>query len=170
MRVPALLSALVLGALTAAAGPVAAAPACLSPADQSAYDVLALRQEMTLLGTKCGLEQQYNHNFVVRFQPALQANDREVLAYFRRLYGGAGQTRMDTFTTDLVTEMSHEANLQGAEFCPRAEWVISEMDALRTMDELAPYAAVKDFSPVGMSMCPPGAPARSVARRASGRR
>ena len=110
----------------------------------------------------------YNHNFVARFQPALQANDREVLAYFRRIYGGAGQTRMDTFTTDLVTEMSHEANLQGAEFCPRG-WVISEMDALG-VDELAQYAAVKDFSPVGMSMCPPGAPARSVARRASGRR
>lgn len=156
MRVPALLSALVLSALAISVVPVEAATTCTSPADLSAYDVLALRQEMTLLGTKCGLEQQYNKNFVARFQPALQANDREVLAYFRRLYGRAGQSRMDTFTTDLVTQMSHEANLQGAEFCPRATWIVNEMDALTSLDQLAQYAAVKDFSPVGMSMCPPG--------------
>ena len=165
MRVPILLSTFVLCALAAAVVPVDAAPACTSLADQSAYEVLALRQEMTLLGTKCGREQEYNKNFVARFQPALQANDREVLAYFRRIYGRAGQSRMDTFTTDLVTDMSHQANQQGAEFCPRAAWVINEMDALRSSDELAQYAAVKDFSPVGMSMCPPGA-ASSPERRA----
>jgi hypothetical protein len=164
MRVPALLASLVSCALAAAAVPVEAAPTCTSPADQSAYEVLALRQEMTLLGTKCGREQEYNKNFVARFQPVLQANDREVLAYFRRIYGRAGQGRMDTFTTDLVTDMSHHANQQGAEFCPRAAWVISEMNALRSMDELAQYAAAKDFSPVGMSMCPAGA-ARSEERR-----
>ena len=159
MRVPALLSTLVLSALTAAALPVEAAPTCTSPADQSAYELLALRQEMTLLGTKCGREQEYNKNFVVRFQPALQANDRQVLAYFRRIYGRAGQGKMDTFTTELVTQMSHEANMQGAQYCARAEWVVNEMNALRSMDELAQYAAAKDFSPVGMSMCPQSAPA-----------
>jgi hypothetical protein len=165
MRVPVLLSTLVFGALAVALAPVDAAPTCTSAADQSAYEVLALRQEMTLLGTKCGREQEYNKNFVVRFQPTLQANDREVLTYFRRLYGGAGQSRMQTFATDLVTQMSHEANQQGAEFCPRAAWVIREMDALRSMDELAQYAAVKDFSPVGMSMCPPGAAGSEERRR-----
>jgi hypothetical protein len=164
MRVPVLL-AFVLCTLAATALPVDAAPTCTSVADQSAYEVLALRQEMTLLGTKCGREQQYNKNFVARFQPALQANDREVLTYFRRIYGRAGQSRMDTFTTDLVTDMSHLANQQGAEFCPRAAWVINEMDALRSLDELAQYAAVKDFAPVGTSMCPPGA-AGSPERRA----
>jgi hypothetical protein len=168
MRVPVLLSTLALCALAAAAVPVDAASTCSSAADQSAYEVLALRQEMTLLGTKCGREQEYNKNFVARFQPALQANDREVLAYFRRIYGRAGQSRMDTFTTDLVTDMSHQANQQGAEYCPRAAWVINEMDALRSLDELAQYAAAKDFSPVGVSMCPPGAassPERRTPRR-----
>jgi len=165
MRVPVCLSTLVLAALAAATVPVEAAPTCTSPADQSAYEVLALRQEMTLLGTKCGREQEYNKNFVARFQPVLQANARKVLANFRRINGRAGQSRMDTFTTDLVTDMSHQANQQGAEFCPRAAWVINEMNALRSMDELLQYAAVKDFSPAGTSMCPPGA-ARSEPRRA----
>jgi hypothetical protein len=34
------------------------------------------------------------------------------------------------------------------------------MNALRSMEELAAYAAVKDFAPVGMSMCPAAAPRR----------
>ena len=148
------LAALTGFALAASALPVAAAPTCSSPADQSAYDVLALREMMTVLVTKCKRDTEYNVNFVRRFQPALQANDRAVLTYFRRVYGGSGQGRMDTFATDLVNTLSQQANLQGTEFCSRAALLVNEMNALRTMEELAPYAAVKDLSPVGMSMCP----------------
>jgi hypothetical protein len=146
--------------LAAAVMPVNAAPACTSVADQSAYEVLALRTQMILLATKCGRDQDYNKNFIVRFQPELQANERAVLAYFRRIYGGAGQGRKDSFSTELVNVMSQQANTQGAEFCPRAGFIISEMTSLRSMAELAPYAAVKDLAPVGMSMCPGAAPRR----------
>jgi hypothetical protein len=169
MRLPFFLTAFLGCALAAAAVPVSAATTCSSEADQSAYDVLTLRTMMILLATKCGHDQDYNKNFIVRFQPALQSNEREVIAYFRRIYGRAGQARKDTFSTELVNVMSQQANLQGAEFCPRALWIVSEMNALRTLDELAPYAAVKDLSPVGMSMCPPGAPrseSRPTRRRA----
>ncbi len=140
--------------LAVSALPVAAAPACSSPADQAAYDVLALREMMTVLVTKCKRDTEYNVNFVKRFQPVLQANDRAVLAYFRRVYGSAGQGKMDYFATDLANTLSQQANMQGAEFCPRAAMLVGEMNALSSMDELAPYAAVKDLSPVGMSMCP----------------
>jgi hypothetical protein len=51
---------------------------------------LSLESQMILLATKCGRDQDYNKNFIIRFQPLLQANEREVLAYFRKLYGGAG--------------------------------------------------------------------------------
>jgi hypothetical protein len=152
------LAALAGCALAASATPVRAAPACTSVADQSAFQVLALRTQMILLATKCGRDQDYNKNFIVRFQPELQLNERAVLAYFRKIYGGAGQGRKDTFSTELVNVMSQQANTQGAEFCPRAGLIIDEMNALRSMDELAPYAAVKDLAPIGMSMCPPAAP------------
>ena len=156
-----------LGCVAAAAAvPVRAASTCSSPADQSAYDVFALRTMMILLATKCGDDQDYNRNFIARFQPELQENERQVLAYYRRIYGGSGQTRKDAFSTDLVNVMSEQANTQGAQFCPRAMWIVSEMNALTSVDELAQYAAVKDLSPVGMSMCPPGAPARHGVRRA----
>jgi hypothetical protein len=147
-------------ALAASAMPATAAQMCGSVADQSAYELLALRTQMILLATKCGRDQDYNKNFIVRFQPELQANERTVLTYFRRVYGGAGQGRKDSFSTELVNVMSQQANAQGAEFCPRAGMIINEMNALRSMEELAAYAAVKDFAPVGMSMCPAAAPRR----------
>lgn len=156
-------------AAAAAAVPVRAEPTCSSPADESVYDVFALRTMMILLATKCGDDQDYNKAFIIRFQPALQQNEREVLAYFRRIYGGSGQTRKDAFSTDLVNVMSQQANTQGAQFCPRALWIISEMNALTSLAELPLYAAAKDLSPVGMSMCPAEAaraPARHVVRRA----
>jgi hypothetical protein len=147
-------------AAAAAAMPANAAPACASVADQSAYEVLALRTQMILLATKCGRDQDYNKNFIVRFQPELQANERTVLAYFRRIYGGSGQGRKDSFSTELVNVMSQQANTQGTEFCARAGLIISEMNALRSMQELAAYAAVKNLAPAGMSMCPTAAPRR----------
>jgi hypothetical protein len=115
---------------------------------------------MILLATKCGRDREYNENFIKRFQPALQANERLVLTYFRRVYGGAGQGRKDVFSTELVNVMSQQANTQGAEFCPRATQIINEMNALTSMDQLPAYAAVKDLAPRGTSMCPAGAPRR----------
>ena len=155
-RVSLFLAVLAGFAMTAAALPVSAAPACASVADQSAYEVLALREMMTVLIIKCKRENEYNVNFIKRFQPVLQANEREVTAYFRREYGSAGQGRKDGFTTELVNVLSQQANAQGTEFCARAGLLINELDALHSMDELAPYAAVKDLPPAGMSMCPVG--------------
>jgi hypothetical protein len=155
MRKPLLfLATLVSSALAAAVVPVDAAPACSSVADQSAYEILALREVMTVLIIKCKRENEYNVNFIKRFQPTLQANEREVLSYFRRLYGGAGQGRKDGFTTELVNVLSQQANAQGTEYCGRNGQIIPEMNALRSMDELASYVATKDLAPVGMSMCP----------------
>jgi hypothetical protein len=148
--------------LAAAGSPADAAPSCSAVADQSAYEVLSLREQMVLLATKCGRDQDYNKNFIVRFQPVLQANDRAVLAYFRRVYGGAGQGRKDSFSTELVNVMSQEANTQGGEFCGRASQIINEMNALQSMEELVQYAAVKDFAPIGTSMCPAGTAARAT--------
>jgi hypothetical protein len=152
--------ALTCAALAVSGLPATAAQSCASAADQSAFEVLALREQMILLATKCGRDQDYNKNFVVRFQPELQANYRAVSAYFRKLYGSAGQGRSDTFATELVNVMSQQANTQGTEFCSRASLIINEMNALRSPDELAPYAAVKDLAPAGMSMCPTAAPRR----------
>jgi hypothetical protein len=150
--------------------PAMAAQSCPTAADQAAYDVLLLRTQMILLATKCSRDQDYNKNFIVRFQPTLQANERTILAYFRKLYGGAGQARKDTFSTELVNVMSQEANTQGGQFCPRADMIIDEMTALRSADELPAFAAVKDLAPAGVSMCPAVAEKAAARRGTRGRR
>jgi hypothetical protein len=154
------LAALFCCALTLSVQSANAAPACASVADQSTYDVLALREMMTVLVTKCKREAEYNDNFIRRFQPVLQANERAVIAYFRRVYGGSGLARKETFTTELANVMSQQANPQGAEFCPRTALIVREMNALTAMDQLPAYAAVKDLAPPGMSMCPSDTPRR----------
>jgi hypothetical protein len=146
-------------AMALLASPAVAAPACPSAADQSTYEVLALRTQMIFLPYKCGREKEYNENFVKRFQPALQANERAVLAYFRRVYGSAGLNQMSRFTGELANALSTRANAQGTEFCGRTGWIVNEMNALHSMDELAAYAAVKDLVPTDLSMCPQGASA-----------
>lgn len=157
---------LLAAALAALASPADAVQQCTSVADQSAYELLSLRTQMIVLAYKCKREDDYNKNFVIRFQPALQANDRAVLAYFRRVYGGAGQGRKDSFTTELVNVMSQDANLQRGEYCSRATHILEEMNTLRSAEELTAYAAVKDMSPTGTTMCvASAAPIRSVRRR-----
>ncbi len=155
-RLPHLIAALILPLALAAGSPAGAASNCVSVADQSAYEVLSLRTQMILLATKCGRDADYNNNFIRRFQGGLQANDATVTNYFRRVYGSAGQGRKDSFATELVNVMSQQANAQGAEYCARAGFIVNEMMALRTMEELIQYAAVKDLAPVGTSMCPAG--------------
>ncbi len=154
-RLPHLIAALLLPLALSAGGPAHAAQ-CASVADQSTYEVMALRTQMILLATKCGRHDDYNNNFIRRFQGGLQANDAAVTSYFRRVYGGAGQGRKDSFATDLVNYMSVQANAQGNEFCARAGLIVGEMNALRSMEELIAYAGVKDFAPAGTSMCPAG--------------
>lgn len=153
---------LIIAALAGLASPARAAPQCTSPADQSAYEMLSLRQQMVVLAFKCSRQDDYNKRFIIRFQPVVQANNRAVLAYFRRAYGNSGQGRMDAFITELVNVMSQEANRQGGEYCARASYLINEMNALRTMDELVAFAAVKDMAPSGTTMC---ATASAPARR-----
>jgi len=141
--------------LVAAAGIRAAtARQCASPADQAVYDILALRTELVVLALSCDRQGAYNRGFVLRFRPALQANDRAVSAYFHRLYGRAGEARKDTFVTDLANAMAQDAERQNRRTCTYANRMFNELAALRSYDQLGPYAAYKNLTPRSVSMCP----------------
>jgi hypothetical protein len=150
---------LLIAALGALASP-AIAHQCASNADEATYEVQALRTQMMVLALKCGRQDEYNTRFIKRFQPAVQANERAMATYFRRVYGRSAQGRKDVFTTELANVMSDEANRQGVYFCGRASMIINEMNALHSIDELPAYAEAKDLSPAGFSMCPVAAAPR----------
>ena len=142
-------------AVLAALVPVAKASArCASTEDRMSADLLALRNRMIVAAMSCGLQSEYNHRFVLRFRPVLQANDRSVTDYFRRFHGGEHfESAKDAFITDMVNAMSQEASRSNGGFCAHAYQMIDEMNAIRSMDHLASYAMRKDLSPPGVHLC-----------------
>jgi hypothetical protein len=124
----------------------ALAQRCATQAEQSAFEVQALRSELMVLATGCGEDQRYNA-FMRKFQPELQANEREMNAFFKKKYGRAGQAEHDRFITDLANLRSRAGTQLGTDFCPRNSQIFSEVMALRSPSELSDFAAGKDLVP-----------------------
>jgi hypothetical protein len=153
---------LVLGA--AALQPAFAQRQCASPVDQSAFEVQALRSELMVLAMGCHDDDQYNA-FMRRFQPHLMANEKAIVAYFKRVYGRSAQTEHDRFVTDLANAISHQGTELGGDFCPRNGKVFSEVLALRSDADLADYAAGKDLVPPTLQICTAAVPAHAPAAK-----
>ena len=103
-------------AALAALVPVASAQ-CASTEDQMSADLLALRNRMIVAAMSRGLQSEYNHRFVLRFRPVLQANDRSVTDYFRRFHGGEHfESAKDAFITDMVNAClrKHPGRMEGS--------------------------------------------------------
>jgi hypothetical protein len=154
--------------LLASQSAFAAAP-CASASDQAAFDVQALRSELVVLATGCHDDEDYNA-FVRRFQPDLQANERQISTYFQHRYGRNGQTEHDRFVTDLANAMSRAGSDIGSDFCPRNGEIFHEVMALSTASQLTDYAAGKNLMPTSIAVCTV-MPTNAVAeRRATAKR
>jgi hypothetical protein len=129
----------------------AAAP-CASASDQAAFDVQALRSELMVVATGCHDDDQYNA-FIRRYQPDLQANERQISTYFQHRYGRNGQTEHDRFVTDLANAISRQGSDLGGDFCPRNGELFHEVMALGTAAQLTEYAAGKNLLPTTVEVC-----------------
>jgi hypothetical protein len=148
--------------------PVLAERQCASLTEQSAFEVQALRSELMVLATGCHDDTKYN-DFIRRYQPDLQANERAIDAYFKHRYGRMAQTEHDRFVTDLANAISRQGSDLGGDFCPRNGLIFNEVLSLKTSAELADYAAGKDLVPTTVSTCtvehaPAEKPRRAVVR------
>jgi hypothetical protein len=140
----------VLGLLTASAA--SAAPAsCLSPEQQSAFDVGALKSELSVLAVGCSNENEYNR-FVEMHRRELLSQDATVNAWFKRTYGKVAQPRYDSYITLLANEQSEIGQKQGSDFCPRLAALFPEVMAVPSAS-LAQYAAAKDLMPADLTPC-----------------
>ncbi len=136
---------------------------CASATDQAAFDVGALKSELTVLAVSCEADKPYNA-FVERFRPELVANDGVVNAWFKRTYGKSAQSRYDQYITELINQQSQVGLKQGSDFCPRSMAMFNEMGVLPDNKALVDYAAGKDLvSPaIGSCATPAAAPAGKV--------
>ncbi len=83
----------------------------------------------------------YNHGFVKRFQPALQANERAVADLFERRFEAGSVARKDAFMTGAVNAISNGAFSEGTAFCPRGGQIIEAMKAVPSPEALPDFAA-----------------------------
>ena len=136
---------------------------CASATDQSAFDVGALKSELTVLAVSCEADKPYNA-FVERFRPELVANDGVVNAWFKRTYGKSAQSRYDQYITELINQQSQVGLKQGSDFCPRSMAMFNELGGLPDNKSLVDYAAGKDLIPPAIGSC--ATPAVAPAKRA----
>lgn len=154
----------VLGVL--ASGAAQAEVRCAAPADQTAFEVGALKSELTVLATSCaGADKDYNA-FVERFRPELVSSDAAVNGWFKRTYGRNAQRQYDGYITSLINSQSENGLHQGTNFCPRTQAMFAEVMALRDSSVLRLYAAGKDVLPADVGACEsPHAPITTRARK-----
>jgi hypothetical protein len=125
---------------------------CMTSADQATFDVQALRSEMMVLATGCSDDSAYNA-FITRYQPELQANEREVDAWFKKKFGRRAQTEHDRFVTDLANAQSNAGTRLGSDFCPHNGAIFQEVMALSSAHELSEFAAGQDLVPTSLDVC-----------------
>ena len=137
---------------------------CTSPTDQAAFEVGALKSELSVLAVGCADETDYN-SFVERDRAELVKEDAVVNAWFKKTYGKAAQAKYDSYITLLANEQSVKGQHEGSDFCPRLKPVFSEA-AVVPVNLLPQYVAAKDVLPIDMACDVPASP---VAARSSSR-
>ncbi len=157
-----------------ASGSANAQSRCSSATDQAAFDVGALKSELSILAVGCHDEDDYNR-FIERYRGELVSQDAVVNAWFKRVHGRSAQTSYDSYITLLANEQSNLGQRQGTDFCPRLKALFSEVMALPQATLLPQYAAVKDIVPAEVGSCggqtqAAAAPTRETRRTTTTRR
>ncbi len=96
--------------LSCMAGQVLAATAagCARPADMTAIKAAAVQQRLMVAALSCDAVQLYNQ-FVTTYQKDLQASDRALQNFFRRLNGRTGTEDYHAFKTKLANASSMQS-------------------------------------------------------------
>lgn len=83
----------------------ATASGCARPADLNALRTAAMQQRLMVAALSCGESQSYNQ-FVRSYQPELQASDKALQNYFRRVNGKTGTADYHAYKTRMANSSS----------------------------------------------------------------
>ncbi|HEX3486473.1 MAG TPA: hypothetical protein VHT51_15525 [Micropepsaceae bacterium] len=120
--------------LSCMAGNVWAATAtgCARPEDMSAVKAAALQQRLMVAALSCDAAQLYN-KFVTSYQKELQASDRALQNFFRRLNGRTGTEDYHAFKTRLANASSIQSIGDITGYCASAkETFAAALDQAKT--------------------------------------
>ena len=139
-------SLLVAGAMMVASG---AQAHCTAERDEMAFDVDALKSELSVLAVACEDDSLYNA-FIEHARTELVREDGVVNAWFKRTYGRAAQAKYDSYITLQANEQGLSGQHEGSDFCPRLKPVFAEAMAV-PLASLPQYAAAKNLMPVDVA-------------------
>ena len=120
--------------LTSMAGNVmaAATAGCARPEDVSAVKTAAIQQRLMVAALSCDAAQLYNR-FVSAYQKDLQASDRALQNFFRRLNGKTGTEDYHAFKTRLANASSMQSIGDITGYCASAKQVFdTALDSARS--------------------------------------
>jgi hypothetical protein len=98
----------------------ATASGCARPADLNALRTAAMQQRLMVAALSCGESQSYN-NFVRSYQTELQASDKNLQAYFRRVNGKTGTADYHAYKTRLANTSSMAVINDMTGYCANAK-------------------------------------------------
>jgi hypothetical protein len=98
----------------------ATASGCARPADMNALKTAAMQQRLMVAALSCGETQSYN-NFVRSYQTELQASDKALQSYFRRVDGKTGTQQYHAYKTRLANASSMAVINDSVGYCASAK-------------------------------------------------
>src|SRR5262249_34769016 len=113
--------------LTCMAGNVwaaAAASGCARPDDMTALKAAAIQQKLMVAALSCNAVKLYN-DFVTTYQKELQASDKALQTFFRRLKGATGTENYHAYKTRLANASSMQSIGNITDYCAGAQATFS---------------------------------------------
>jgi hypothetical protein len=98
----------------------AAGAPCTRPPENTAIKAAAVQQELMVAALSCNATPRYNQ-FVTTFQESLQASDRALQAFFRRVAGRGGTAAYHAFKTRMANAASRRSIAHITNFCNGTE-------------------------------------------------
>jgi hypothetical protein len=147
---------------------VANAAACAPTPDQASVGMRALQTELMVAGLKCSAE-KFNA-FTSQFRSTIKLNADRLQTLFKKTYGAAGPTRMNSFVTQLANDASQRSNgASEKDYCRQEDRLFEQVLAL-TAAELEQFSAGRSLAvaaPVALCAPEPAQPVLPVSAAVS---
>jgi hypothetical protein len=132
--------------LTCMAGNVmaatAAAAGCAQPEDMTALKAAAIQQKLMVAALSCNAVKLYN-DFVTSYQKDLQASDRALQNFFRRLSGAKGTEDYHAYKTRMANASSMQSIGNISTYCADAQ---AAFTASTANPNLAAFVSIQSMS------------------------
>jgi hypothetical protein len=137
----------------------AGAAECKPTPEQMSIGMRVLQTELMVAGLKCSADQW--NSYTAKFKTTIKLDADRMQKLFKKHYGKAGETRMNSFVTQLANEASQKSdNISEEDYCKSQSDLFMKVLSL-TAAELERFSASRSLAipaPVALCAAEPEAP------------